>query len=85
MPVSDKSHAVTVVPMFAPIIIPIAWCSDIMLEFTKPTAMTVTALDDWIIAVTPIPSKTPLNLLSVILARTLSNLPPPNFSRLEPI
>ena len=44
--VSDNIQLVTVVPIFAPIIMPITWCKLIMEEFTKPTAITVTALED---------------------------------------
>ena len=32
-----------------------------MAEFTKPTTMTLVAEDDWITAVTPVPSKMPLS------------------------
>ena len=35
--------AVIVVPMFAPIIMPVAWNSVMMPAFTKPTTMTVVA------------------------------------------
>ena len=36
-------HAVTVVPIFAPIITPIDCLRDIIPEFTKPTTITVVA------------------------------------------
>ena len=54
-----KSHAVTVVPTFAPKIMLMVWPSCIMPEFTKPTSITVVADEDWIIAVTIKPSKKP--------------------------
>ena len=44
--VKDKIHAVTVVPILAPIITPIARESCIIPEFTKPTTITVTAEED---------------------------------------
>ncbi len=44
--VNDKIQPVTVVPMFAPIITPIARESCIIPELTKPTTITVTAEDD---------------------------------------
>ena len=43
-----RIQAVTVVPTFAPIMIPIAWESFIIPELTNPTTMTVVADDDWI-------------------------------------
>ena len=43
IPLRLKIHAVTVVPMFAPIIILIVWESFIIPEFTKPTSITVVA------------------------------------------
>ena len=85
MPVSDSSQEVIQVPILAPIIMPTTWFSAIMPEFTKPTAITVTALEDWITAVTPAPSSTPLMRLLVIFSSTDSNLPPPIFSRPLPI
>ena len=58
-------HAVTVVPTFAPIIMPMACLSFITPEFTKPTTITVVADDDCITAVTPKPNKKPLSGLDV--------------------
>ena len=54
-------HPVMLVPMTAPMMIAIAWRSFIIAELTKPTTMTVVAEDDWITAVTPVPSKMPLS------------------------
>ena len=59
-------QAVIVVPMFAPIITPIAWASDSRPALTKPTTITVVALEDWITAVIPNPVSTPLKGLEVI-------------------
>ena len=43
----------------APKITPMAWRSFIMPALTKPTTMTDVAQDDWITAVTPVPSSRP--------------------------
>ncbi len=48
---------VTVVPMLAPKTTPMACCSESRPAFTKPTVMTVVALEDWISAVTSVPAK----------------------------
>lgn len=53
-------HAVIVVPIFAPIITLIACESVSKQAFTKPTTITVVALDDCITEVTPKPVITPL-------------------------
>ena len=52
-----------------------------MPEFTRPTSMTVTAEEDWIVAVIAMPSSRALSGLSVILRRIFSSLPPAIFSR----
>ena len=46
MPDSDSSHAVTVVPMFAPIMTGMDCLRLRRPELTKPTTMTVVAEDD---------------------------------------
>ena len=69
-------HAVTVVPMLAPIITPIASISDNNPAFTKLTIITVVADDDWIVVVTKKPVKTPLSLFDVIEAKMLLILCP---------
>ena len=46
IPVRLKSQDVIVVPILAPMIIPIAWESFMIPEFTKPTTITVVAEDD---------------------------------------
>ena len=75
-PDKERIQAVTVVPMLEPMITPTACFSVIIPELTKPTTMTVVAEEDWITAVTPIPSKKPLNTLLLIFARMVCNLPP---------
>ena len=61
MPDKQIIQPVMLVPITAPMIIAMAWRSFIMAEFTKPTTMTLVAEDDWITAVTPVPSKMPLS------------------------
>ena len=61
----DTNSAVTVVPMLAPIIIPIACCKFISPAFTKPTVITVVALLLCIIIVTIVPTINPINLFFV--------------------
>ena len=84
-PLKLKSHDVTVVPIFAPIMIPTACDSFIIPEFTKPTTITVVADDDWITAVTPAPSNTALIGFDVRVSNIFSNLPPDIFSSPAPI
>ena len=79
-PMADITHAVTVVPMLAPIMTPIACARVISPAFTKLTTITVVADDDCIIAVITIPVMTPIKRLLVIAARMARNLLPANFS-----
>ena len=76
MPPRLKIQAVTVVPMFAPMITPMD-CRRVMIpELTKPTTITVVAEELWITAVTPRPVKNPLILLFVSLpSRAFSPFP----------
>ena len=46
IPAKLRIHAVTVVPIFAPIIKPTAWDRCMIPEFTKPTTITVVADED---------------------------------------
>jgi len=62
-----KIQPVTLVPMLAPMMIPIACATFIIPEFTKPTTITVVAEEDWMIAVTAVPSSTPFNGVFVSL------------------
>ena len=55
------------VPMFAPMMIPIACFSFIIPELTKPMTITVVAEEDWITLVTQVPSATPFSGVLVIL------------------
>ena len=51
----QRTQPVTLVPSMAPSMIPMAWRTFIMPEFTKPTTITDVAEDDWITAVTTVP------------------------------
>ena len=61
----DTSHPVTVVPMLAPMITPIAWLKFMIPALTKPTTMTVVADELWITAVISAPRSTPISLFLV--------------------
>ena len=52
---------------------PMAWRTCIMPELTKPTTITEVAEEDWITAVTPVPSRTPLMGVLVRLYSTSSS------------
>ena len=80
-PTADIIHAVTVVPMFAPMMTPIDCASVINPAFTKLTTITVVALDDWMSAVIRIPVRTPITRFFVIAAKILRRRSPANFSR----
>ena len=56
-----RIHPVTLVPSMAPMITPMACLTFIMPELTKPTTITEVAEEDWITAVTPVPSSTPFS------------------------
>lgn len=74
-------QAVTVVPIFAPIITPID-CSNVNKPaFTKLTTMTVVAEDDWISAVINMPVNTPVTRFVVIAVRIFLSLSPANFCK----
>ena len=75
----EMIQAVIVVPMFAPIITPMAWARVSSPALTKPTTITVVALEDWTSAVTPSPESIPLNGLEVIVPRSFLILPPAAF------
>ncbi len=72
-------------PRFAPMMMPMTWFNCMMPEFTKPTTMTVVAEEDWMIAVTPAPSSTPLMGVEVSLSKIRSNLPPETRSSPDPM
>ena len=54
---SETIWPVTVVPMFAPKMTPMAWRSEISPAFTKPTVMTLVADELWMSAVTAMPAR----------------------------
>ena len=78
-PKMEMIQAVIVVPIFAPIITPMAWARVSSPALTKPTTITVVALEDWTSAVTPSPESIPLNGLEVIVPRSFLILPPAAF------
>ena len=80
-----NTHAVAVVPIFAPIITLMDCRSVIIPEFTKPTTITVVAEELWIIAVTPRPVKNPASLFLVSLASIFLRPSPALRSRASPI
>ena len=82
---SAISSEVTVVPMLAPIITPTACASVIMPALTKPTTMTVVAVDDWIIAVTTKPTSTAKKRFPVSTSSIRLSLAPAAFSSPSPI
>ena len=57
-----------VVPTLAPMMTPIADRSDSTPAFTRPTVMTVMAVDDWMMPVMIVPAATPLAGVPAILA-----------------
>ena len=71
-----KIQDVMVVPMLAPIIMPMAWESFIIPEFTNPTSITVVAEEDCIRAVTPAPSSTAFKGFDVSFSKICSSRPP---------
>ena len=75
--------AVTVVPMFAPKMIVVAWRSDITPALTKPSTMTMLALELWTTAVTAVPMPTPSSLLLETLEKRNFSLADEADSRFE--
>ena len=80
-----KIHAVTVVPMFAPMMMLIACFSVMRPELTKPTTITVVAEELWITAVTPRPVRSHASLLLVNFSSRERSCPPARRSRACPI
>ena len=85
MPPRLRSHAVTVVPTFAPMMTLMACRSVISPELTKPTTMTVVADELWMMAVTPRPVRKPTSGLPVIWSSSERSLLPARRSSAEPI
>ena len=77
--------AVTVVPTFAPIIIPAAWAKFINPALTNPTTITVVALLLWITIVTTAPTITPIKGFFVTFSSIFFNPSPAAFSSPSPI
>jgi hypothetical protein len=80
-PKKEISHAVAVVPMWAPIITPIALPKASRPAFTILTTMTVVPLEDWIKAVIMIPVRIPLKDVDVIDDKKERNESPAAFWR----
>ena len=78
-PKSAIIHAVTVVPMLAPIMTEMACDNVNRPAFTKLTVNTVVAVDDWTALVTNAPVQMPVKRLVVIVPKTLRKPPPVNF------
>ena len=78
-------HPVILVPMLAPMMIPIAWLTFIIPELTKPTTITVVADELWITAVTPVPRRIPFRGLLDNFHRIISSLLPATFLSPSPI
>jgi hypothetical protein len=78
-PIIDINQAVIVVPIFAPIITPIASISDSKPAFTKLTTITVVAEEDCMIPVIRNPVNTPFRRFEVIALRIFLNFDPATF------
>ena len=78
-PLKLRIQAVSVVPIFEPIMIPTVCASAIIPEFTNPTNITVNAEEDCIAIVITAPNINPFNGLSVIFFKTDSSLSPATF------
>ena len=76
-------QAVTVVPILAPIMTPIACVSVRSPALTKLTTITVVADDDCMIEVIPTPVMTPLNGFDVMAVRKPLNFSPAAFCKPE--
>ena len=74
-------HAVTVVPILAPITTAMAPPSVSNPAPAKPTVITVVAVELWMMAVTPVPARMPLSGLPVILVRMWRSFEPAYFWR----
>ena len=82
MPVRERIHAVSVVPMLEPMMTPMVCPSSMTPEFTRPTSITVMAEEDWMAMVMPAPSSRLLMGFEVMRLSIRSSLPPAIFSRL---
>ena len=80
---ADMIHAVSVVPMLAPMMTEMAWTSVSSPAFTKLTVITVVAVDDCTAAVMNVPVRIPVKRLVVIAPRTWRSCGPAIFCRLS--
>ena len=85
IPAKLSSHAVTVVPTFAPMMTFMACRRVIRPELTKPTTITVVADELWITAVMARPVRKPVNTRPVIRSSSVRSLPPARRSSDWPI
>ena len=76
---------VTVVPTFAPTMMPSDWRSVRMPAPTRPEVMTIVAVDDWISAVTKMPRRNALKELFVTFSMALLSVPEEFSFRESPI
>ena len=80
MPVRDRIHAVRVVPMLEPMMIPMVCLNSMTPEFTRPTSITVMAEEDWMAMVMPAPSS---RLLDMTVMPYKKNARPPQRVKTE--
>ena len=78
---ADMIHAVSVVPMLAPMMTEMACASVSRPALTNETVITVVAVDDCTEAVTSIPVSMPVKRLVVIAPRTCRNCGPAIFCK----
>ena len=76
---------VTVVPTFAPTMMPRDWRRDRMPAPTRPDVMTMVAVEDWIRAVTAMPRIKAFSALSVTFSMTSFSVPEEFSFRESPI
>ena len=74
-------HAVSVVPMLAPIMTEMAWASVSRPALTNETVITVVADDDCTADVTNMPVNIPVNLFLVIVPKMWRNCEPAIFCK----
>ena len=74
-------HAVSVVPMLAPMMTDMAWARVRRPALTNETVITVVADEDCTAAVTNIPVNIPVNLFFVIVPRMWRNCEPAIFCK----
>ena len=78
---ADMIHALSVVPMLAPMMIEMAWLSVSSAALTNETVMTVVAADDWTATVTRAPVATPEKRLVVMVPSRCRSCGPAIFCR----